>query len=158
MRERAGLDDVRIHDLRHSYASRALALGESLSAIGRLLGHRHVVSTARYAYVDAPLDASRNSATRGMRSGTVVCSASRMRHSYAAGLYGVRGSDPNRTCGVLESPARNTGFSDPVSLTFCPYVVFRPNRTNRGHPRITPSDVSTEPDPFFSRHYGAGRR
>ena len=49
VRERAGLGDVRIHDLRHSYASRALALGESLSAIGRLLGHRHVVSTARYA-------------------------------------------------------------------------------------------------------------
>ena len=34
MRARAGLDDVRIHDLRHSYASRALALGEGLSAIG----------------------------------------------------------------------------------------------------------------------------
>ena len=51
VREQAGLDDVRIHDLRHSYASRALALGESLSAIGRLLGHRHVVSTARYAHL-----------------------------------------------------------------------------------------------------------
>ena len=51
VRERAGLHDVRIHDLRHSYASRALALGESLSAIGRLLGHRHVVSTARYAHL-----------------------------------------------------------------------------------------------------------
>ena len=51
VRERAGLDDVRIHDLRHSYASRALALGESLSAIGNLLGHRHVVSTARYAHL-----------------------------------------------------------------------------------------------------------
>ena len=51
VRERAGLDEVRIHDLRHSYASRALALGESLSAIGRLLGHRHVVSTARYAHL-----------------------------------------------------------------------------------------------------------
>ncbi len=51
VRERAGFHDVRIHDLRHSYASRALALGESLSAIGRLLGHRHVVSTARYAHL-----------------------------------------------------------------------------------------------------------
>ena len=38
VRERAGLHDVRIHDLRHSYASRALALGESLYAIGKLLG------------------------------------------------------------------------------------------------------------------------
>ncbi|MCE2453165.1 MAG: tyrosine-type recombinase/integrase [Nitrospinae bacterium] len=51
VREFAGLDDVRIHDLRHSYASRALALGESLSTIGKLLGHRHVVSTARYAHL-----------------------------------------------------------------------------------------------------------
>ena len=37
LRERAGLDGVRLHDLRHSYASRALALGESLSMIGELL-------------------------------------------------------------------------------------------------------------------------
>ncbi len=40
IRALAGLDDVRIHDIRHSYASRALALGESLPTIGKLLGHR----------------------------------------------------------------------------------------------------------------------
>ena len=51
VRARAGLDDVRIHDLRHSFASRALALGESLSMIGELLGHRRVQSTARYAHL-----------------------------------------------------------------------------------------------------------
>ena len=48
---RAGLDGVRIHDLRHSYASRALALGEGLPAIGRLLGHAGVGTTARYAHL-----------------------------------------------------------------------------------------------------------
>ena len=74
-----------------------------------------------------------------MRSGTVVCPASQVRHACAAGPYGVRGSDPNRFSGMLDSPARRAGFSDPVSLTFCPYVVFRPYRTNRGHPRLTPS-------------------
>ena len=42
VRARAGLDDVRIHDLRHSWASRALALGESLSMIGKLLGHNRI--------------------------------------------------------------------------------------------------------------------
>ena len=47
----AGLEDVRIHDLRHSFASRALALGESLTMIGRLLGHTDVASTARYAHL-----------------------------------------------------------------------------------------------------------
>ena len=51
IRARAGLNDVRIHDLRHSYASRALALGEGLSAIGKLLGHNKVSTTARYAHL-----------------------------------------------------------------------------------------------------------
>lgn len=51
IRTRADLDDVRIHDLRHSYASRALALGEGLSAIGKLLGHSKVSTTARYAHL-----------------------------------------------------------------------------------------------------------
>ena len=51
IREQAGLEDVRIHDLRHSYASRALALGESLTMIGRLLGHTKVSTTARYAHL-----------------------------------------------------------------------------------------------------------
>ena len=51
LRARAGLDDVRIHDLRHSYASRALALGEGLPTIGNLLGHTRVATTARYAHL-----------------------------------------------------------------------------------------------------------
>ncbi len=59
---RAGLDGVRIHDLRHSYASRALALGESLSMIGRLLGHARVATTARYAHLAR--DAEREAAGR----------------------------------------------------------------------------------------------
>ena len=51
VRARAGLKDVRIHDLRHSFASRALTLGESLTMIGKLLGHRKVQTTARYAHL-----------------------------------------------------------------------------------------------------------
>ena len=51
LRRRAGLDDVRIHDGRHSYASRALAFGEGLPSIGGLLGHRKVTTTARYAHL-----------------------------------------------------------------------------------------------------------
>ncbi len=51
VRRRAGLDGVRLHDLRHSYASRALALGEGLPMIGELLGHRKVQTTARYAHL-----------------------------------------------------------------------------------------------------------
>ena len=51
LRVRADLADVRLHDLRHSYASRALALGESLSMIGKLLGHSKVETTGRYAHL-----------------------------------------------------------------------------------------------------------
>ena len=58
----AGLDDVRIHDLRHSFASRALALGEPLPMIGKLLGHTKIQTTARYAHL--ALDSVREAATR----------------------------------------------------------------------------------------------
>ena len=51
LRGRAGLHDVRLHDLRHSFASSALAMGESLPMIARLLGHRQIASTARYAHL-----------------------------------------------------------------------------------------------------------
>ena len=62
IRARAGLRDVRIHDIRHSFASRALALGEGLPIIGRLLGHRRVETTARYAHLAR--DSVRESAER----------------------------------------------------------------------------------------------
>ena len=62
IRTRAGLDDVRIHDLRHSFASRALALGESLPMIGKLLGHTRIQTTARYAHL--PRDSVKASASR----------------------------------------------------------------------------------------------
>lgn len=51
VRKVAGLDDVRLHDLRHSHASVAAASGESLLTIGALLGHRTPATTARYAHL-----------------------------------------------------------------------------------------------------------
>ena len=51
VRTAAGLDDVRMHDLRHSFASRALALGATLPVIGKLLGHSDIETTARYAHL-----------------------------------------------------------------------------------------------------------
>lgn len=51
IRAKAGLHEVRIHDLRHSYASGALALGEGLPMIGKLLGHTQVQTTARYTHL-----------------------------------------------------------------------------------------------------------
>ena len=61
IRARAGLDDVRIHDLRHSFASGGLLVGEGLPMIGKLLGHTQVQTTARYAHLaDDPVQAAAN--------------------------------------------------------------------------------------------------
>lgn len=53
IRQRAGLDDVRLHDLRHSFASIAAGLGEGLPIIGKLLGHTQAATTHRYAHLAA---------------------------------------------------------------------------------------------------------
>ncbi len=59
IRERAGLSGVRLHDLRHSFASVGAAGGDSLFMIGKLLGHRQSSTTARYAHLaDDPLKAA----------------------------------------------------------------------------------------------------
>jgi integrase len=47
----AGLRDVRLHDLRHSFASIGVVDGLSLPIIGALLGHKHAATTARYAHL-----------------------------------------------------------------------------------------------------------
>ncbi len=51
IRAKAGLEDIRIHDLRHSFASMAVANGESLYLVGSVLGHRQAATTQRYAHV-----------------------------------------------------------------------------------------------------------
>jgi integrase len=52
VRARAGVKDVRIHDLRHTFASTAVASGQGRPMIGKLLGHTQVQTTARYAHLD----------------------------------------------------------------------------------------------------------
>ena len=54
IRAEANLRDVRLHDLRHSYASIALRQGETVLAIARLLGHRNAETTLKYTH---PADA-----------------------------------------------------------------------------------------------------
>ena len=51
IRARAGLDDVRIHDLRHSFASVAVAGGDSLYLVGKVLGHRQAKTTEKYVHL-----------------------------------------------------------------------------------------------------------
>ena len=51
VRRDAGCPDLRLHDLRHSFASAALAAGLSLAQIGELLGHKSTQTTHRYAHL-----------------------------------------------------------------------------------------------------------
>ena len=79
IRAKANLADVRIHDLRHSFASVAAGTGMSLPMIGKLLGHSQPVTTARYAHlavdpilaasnlIGAEIDAAMNSKKRVRR-------------------------------------------------------------------------------------------
>ena len=50
-RKQAGIEDVRLHDLRHSVASQAVLKGVPLPVVARLLGHSQVSMTLRYAHV-----------------------------------------------------------------------------------------------------------
>lgn len=51
LREEAGLPGLRLHDLRHTFASLAVSSGASLPMIGKLLGHRDSKTTERYAHL-----------------------------------------------------------------------------------------------------------
>ncbi|WP_298288082.1 tyrosine-type recombinase/integrase, partial [Novosphingobium sp.] len=47
-----GLNHVRLHDLRHSFASHAASMSETLPMIAKLIGHTSIAMTARYAHLD----------------------------------------------------------------------------------------------------------
>lgn len=53
IRAQAGLSDLRLHDLRHTFASIGAGLGQGLPIIGKLLGHSQAQTTHRYAHLDA---------------------------------------------------------------------------------------------------------
>ena len=71
VRDKAGIPDVRVHDLRHTYASVLASSGLSLPIIGQLLGHTNPLTTSRYAHLfDDPLRAATE------RAGAVISRAS----------------------------------------------------------------------------------
>lgn len=71
IRKKAGLGDVRLHDLRHSFASIAASGGLSLPMIGKLLGHTQTATTERYAHLASdPLRAANEAI--GQRIATVM--------------------------------------------------------------------------------------
>jgi integrase len=52
IRKLADLEDVRLHDLRHSFASFALKQGVDLYTVSKLLGHKNIATTTRYAHLE----------------------------------------------------------------------------------------------------------
>ncbi len=51
IRSQAGLGDLRLHDLRHTFASIGVNAGLSLPVVGKLLGHTQVATTERYSHL-----------------------------------------------------------------------------------------------------------
>lgn len=76
----AGLDGVRLHDLRHSFASFGAGASLGLPIIGKLLGHSQAATTHRYAHLDADplrravdtIGATISAAMDGKKGGTIV--------------------------------------------------------------------------------------
>jgi len=66
IRREAGIEDLRLHDLRHGFASVGVGMGESLPMVGQLLGHTQAQTTARYAHLATSpmLDAANRIANR----------------------------------------------------------------------------------------------
>ncbi len=69
IRRHAKLENTRLHDLRHSYASVGAAAGLSLPMIGKLLGHTQPATTARYSHLaDNPLRKAANSTAAAIQA------------------------------------------------------------------------------------------
>ena len=51
VRRKAGIEDVRLHDLRHTHASHAVMNGVPVPVVSRMLGHSNVRMTLRYAHL-----------------------------------------------------------------------------------------------------------
>lgn len=72
VRKTAGIVDVRLHDLRHTYASLLVSQGHSLPVIGALLGHTQAQTTARYTHLfDDPLRKATEDAALSISNSTL---------------------------------------------------------------------------------------
>ncbi len=76
VRKSAELEDVRLHDLRHTYASNAILAGLSIPMLGKILGHTQIQTTMRYAHLaDEPVRAAADVVAEGLEDGLLGISA-----------------------------------------------------------------------------------
>jgi integrase len=69
VRTAAGFPNLRLHDLRHSFASVGLARGDALPVIGAILGHADVKTTSRYAHLaDDPVKLAADAISRSVQA------------------------------------------------------------------------------------------
>lgn len=69
VRRTAGFPEIRLHDLRHSFASIGLARGDALPLIGAILGHADVKTTSRYAHLaDDPVRTAADGISRTIQA------------------------------------------------------------------------------------------
>ena len=113
IRARAGLDDLRIHDLRHPFASGGLLVGEGLPMIGKLLGHTQVQTTARYAHLaNDPVKSAANRISSRIaevagRSCIYMSGNCQLKCYRTAGLPRTLGSVPSRPLKYLRAAVRS---------------------------------------------------
>jgi integrase len=92
IRALAGLDDVRIHDLRHTYASNAVSSGMPIQMVGRLLGHTQLQTTMRYAHLaDDPVRRAAEENAAALSAGLGFGSSPGSRPSLRVVKNGVQG-------------------------------------------------------------------
>jgi hypothetical protein len=116
----AQIEDVRIHDLRHTFASLLVSGGASLEMIGKLLGHSQMQTTQRYAHLmDAPLRAGVDAVASAFQPGPGWCTMrigrkarGRRAPAQASVVWQVR--SPPR---VLEVQRVQDGFQPPSDRT-----------------------------------------
>jgi len=114
VRKMAGLPGVRLHDLRHCYASVAVAGGESLYIVGAILGHRSTATTQRYAHLALEPVALAAGRTAGRLAELLMSPNEQLRgqKSYRHGEHAVDARMPGP---ALAGPQAGPGPSSPAA-------------------------------------------
>jgi hypothetical protein len=151
VRHAARLTDVRLHDLRHSFASVSALGGDSLLVIGKLLGHRNARTTAKYAQLGDDLVKAAADRTGGTPAALLDGSDTAVRRSFRSNAPNARGgtskSVANAQCLIVRTSGVRDGRRNAANLCARsgPNANPRSSGTSIGSPQKT-TDPSTAVD------------